>query len=199
MTHYRAARSLHHPTRPSSALLRGGIGAASVAAATVLTAMSAQVSVTLPGSPIPFTLQPVAVLLAGAVLGARLGALSQALYLVLGIAGASTFAWSPVLLPGAARLLGPTGGFLIAFPLAAAATGWLADRGWTSRAATACAAFIVGLAVLYTGGVAWLALTTPAGARLAMTGALGPYVAADLVKVGLASAAWSVAQRAFAR
>ena len=137
-------------------------------------------------------MQPVAVLLAGAVLGARLGALSQVLYLGLGVTGAAMFALSPALVPGLGRLLGPTGGFLLAFPLAAFAAGWLADRGWTRTYAGTVASMLAGLVVLYAGGTLWLAaLAGPSS--LAMLWALA---AADLVKVALAAAVPPVALRA---
>ena len=117
MSHYRAT-----PTRASvslvgaaadhagSRLAAHGVRAGAVLFAAVLTGAAAQLSVTSPWTAVPFTMQPVAVLLAGAVLGARLGALSQALYLVMGVTGASMFALSPVLAPGLARLLGPRAG-----------------------------------------------------------------------------------------
>ena len=183
MTHYHAAR-LWDPATPSdSRAVRAGLVAGTVACATALTAAAAQVSVTLPGSPIPFTLQPVAVLLAGMVLGARLGALSQVLYLAAGVAGASAFAWSPVLLPGAARLLGPTGGFLLAFPVAAGIAGLVRDRGITRGAPGAAMSMVAGLAALYAGGIAWASLFAPASAGA--VAAFAPYVAADLVKIAL--------------
>ncbi len=170
--------------------------AAAVVGATALTAAAAQVSITLPGSAIPFTLQPVAVLLAGVVLGARRGALSQVLYLVAGVAGASAFAWSPVLLPGAARLLGPTGGFLLAFPLAAGVAGWLSDRGVTRTVPGTAAAMVAGLTVVYAGGVTWASLLAPAFASAGALVAFAPYAAADLIKVALVAPLVSVVQRA---
>jgi biotin transport system substrate-specific component len=144
---------------------------------------------------IPFTLQPVAVLMAGAVLGARLGAASQALYLAAGIVGASMFAWSPVLLPGAARLLGPTGGFLMAFPVAAFVTGLLAERGLARHYAGAALSMLAGAVALYAGGIAWAMVTLP-GASFA---AFLPFAAADLAKVLLMAAAVPALRRAFAR
>ena len=170
--------------------------AAAVVGATALTATAAQVSITLPGSAIPFTLQPMAVLLAGVVLGARGGALSQVLYLVAGVAGASAFAWSPVLLPGAARLLGPTGGFLLAFPLAAGVAGWLGDRGVTRTVPGTAAAMVAGLAVVYAGGVAWASLFVPAPASVGVLATFVPYAAADLVKVVLVAPLVPVVRRA---
>ena len=81
---------------------------------TALTAAAAQISVPLPFTPVPFTLQPMVVLLGGAALGPRLGHASQVLYLAAGLAGLPVFAASPLLPQGAARLLGPTGGYLLA-------------------------------------------------------------------------------------
>ncbi len=195
MTHYRAARLSASATRPDPRAVRFGLAAATVAGAAALTALSAQVSITLPGSPIPFTLQPLAVLLAGVLLGARLGALSQVLYLTAGLAGASAFAWSPVLLPGAARLLGPTGGFLLAFPLAAGVAGWLSDRAAVRSAFGTSAAMVAGLAVLYAGGVTWASLLVPGATGAGVVAAFAPYVAADLVKVALVSQVVPVARR----
>lgn len=163
---------------------RLGVQAGAVLFATALTGAASQVSVTLPGTVVPFTLQPLAVLLAGVVLGSRLGALSQVLYLTVGVAGASMFAWSPVLLPGAARLLGPTGGFLLAFPVAAFVAGLVADRGLARRPLGAALAMLAGGGVLYAGGAAWLAAFAPVAAW-----SLVPYAAADAVKVVMASAA----------
>ena len=196
MTHYRAARLLDSTTRPDAGAVRFGLMAARVAGATALTAVAAQVSITLPGSAIPFTLQPLAVLLAGVLLGARLGALSQVLYLMAGVAGASAFAWSPVLLPGAARLLGPTGGFLLAFPLAAGLAGWLGDRGVTKTTLGTVVAMVAGLAVVYAGGVAWASLLVPASITLSGLATFTPYAAADLIKVALFAPLVPAARRA---
>jgi biotin transport system substrate-specific component len=101
--------------------------------ATVLTIVAAQVSIPLPFTPVPFTLQPMVVLLAGAALGPRLGMTSQMLYLALGIAGLPVFAASPLLPQGAARLIGPTGGYLMSYPFAAFVAGYLAGRGFDRR------------------------------------------------------------------
>ncbi len=183
MTHYRAVRL--DSSRPDSRVAQIGLAAGLVACATALTAVSAQASFTPPGSPIPFTLQPVAVLLAGVVLGSRLGALSQVLYLALGVAGASAFAWSPVLLPGAARLLGPTGGFLMAFPVAAFVAGLVGGPRVTRGAWGTAAAMVAGLVALYAGGMAWAGLFVPATSSLGLVAGFASYAAADLVKIAL--------------
>lgn len=206
MPHYRAPRSLGFTpldaviarVDPRTAATSLRVGA--VMFATALTGLSAVFSVAVPGTAVPFTMQPAAVLLVGAVLGARLGALSQALYLCLGVVGASMFALSPQLLPGAARLLGPTGGFLLAFPLAAGVTGWLADRGWSRTITGSVPAMFVGLAVLYVGGAAWLAVAVPElggiGGALAT---LTPFIGPDIVKVCVASVAVPLASKALGR
>src|SRR5918997_3315646 len=113
--------------------LSGVIRVAAVLFVTVLTAAAAQISVPLPFTPVPFTLQPMVVLLGGAALGSRLGMASQVLYLLAGIAGLPVFAASPVLPQGALRLLGPTAGYLLSYPLAAFVAGALAERGFDRR------------------------------------------------------------------
>src|SRR6266540_745969 len=99
---------LHKAGSESAALeLSTGLRVAAVLFVTVLTALASQISV-----PVPFTFQPMVVLLGGAALGARLGMSAQILYLLVGLAGLPVFAASPVLPQGALRLLGPTGGYL---------------------------------------------------------------------------------------
>ena len=106
-----------------------GMRVAGVVLGAAFVALAAQISVPLPGTPVPMTLQPLAVLLVGGLLGARLGAASMVLYLALGIAGLPVFTPTVPLL-GIARLLGPTGGYLLAYPIAAFAVGWItADPG----------------------------------------------------------------------
>lgn len=199
MPHYRASSSpaslslvAAAADRAGSQLAAQGVRAGAVLFAVALTGAASQLSLTVPWTAVPFTMQPVAVLLAGAVLGARLGALSQALYLLLGVTGAAMFALSPVLAPGIGRLLGPTAGFLMAFPLAAFAAGWLADRSWTGTYAGAVVSMAAGLAVLYTGGAAWLALV----AGPASVSTLWAFAATDLVKVAVAAGLLPLAVRA---
>jgi biotin transport system substrate-specific component len=182
--------------------LRGAINLAAVLLITALTAAASQVSVPIPFTPVPFTLQPMIVLLGGAALGARLGLASQVLYLALGIAGLPVFAASPLLPQGVLRLLGPTGGYLMAYPLAAFVAGTLAERGFDRRYFTSVLAMGAGLAVIFAGGVTWLALfAQPAGAGFdaALRTGLYPFLPADILKVCLASAVlpavWSVTGR----
>jgi len=172
-------------TRTDTRALRVAEQAGAVAFVTILTAIAAQVSIPLPFTPVPFTFQPMVVLVGAAVLGARLGAASQVLYLALGLAGLPVFAASPALAPGAARLLGPTGGYLMAYPFAAYVTGQLAQRGLDRRYLTAVLAMACGLAVVFAGGVAWLtlAMRPVEGLRGALRIGFTPFVGADLVKL----------------
>ena len=171
------------------------IRAAAVLFVTVLTIAAAQISVPLPFTPVPFTLQPMVVLLGGAALGARLGMTAQALYLALGIAGLPVFAASPILPQGFARLLGPTGGYLMSYPLAAFVAGYLAQRGLDRRYSTSVLAMGAGLAIVFACGVAWLAFGAHAGLAAAVRTGLIPFIPADVIKVLLAAAILPAAWR----
>ena len=172
-------------TRADSRSLRTAEQAGAVLFVTVLTAIAAQISVPLPFTPVPFTFQPMVVLIGAAALGSRLGATSQVLYLALGIAGLPMFAASPMLPQGAARLLGPTGGYLMAYPLAAFVAGALAERGFDRRYFTQVLAMVCGLAFVFAGGVSWLALFAQPSRGVAGALATGfyPFIIPDLVKL----------------
>lgn len=187
-------------TYDSTLLDHVGIGAASTAARTsmrlasmlfltALTAVAAQVSLHIPFTPVPLTLQPMIVLVGSAALGARLGASSQVLYLLLGIAGLPVFAASPILPQGFGRLLGPTGGYLLAYPVAAFVTGYLAERGFDRRYLTSLLAMFAGLITLFAGGVTWLAFfaVTPVGLSAALATGLYPFIVPDIINVCVAS------------
>jgi biotin transport system substrate-specific component len=165
------------------------VRAAAVVTMTLATVLAAQVSVPLPFTPVPFTFQPMVVLLGGAALGARLGAASQILYLALGLAGLPVFAASPILPQGALRLLGPTGGYLMAYPLAAFVAGHLAERGFDRRYWTSFAAMAAGLGIVFAFGVIWLAsLSSPAmGFSGALRAGFWPFVGADAIKLAIAA------------
>ncbi len=146
----------------------------------LLVAVGAQVAIPLPGTPVPITLQVPAVLLVGGLLGPRLGTASLVLYLAMGAAGLPVFA--PVGAPGVARLFGPTGGYLLAYPLAAGLTGLVARNcgSWLRVAA----AVVVGLVVIHTGGVAQLAVLGGDVGTALRLGSL-PFLANDLIKLAL--------------
>lgn len=156
-------------------LIEIGLGA-------LLVAVAAQVAVPVPFSPVPMTLQPLAVLLVGGLLGAGGGLAALTTYLALGLLGLPVFAGGS---SGVVHLLGPTGGYLLAFPLAAALTGALTSRdAGVLRTLLACA---VAMAVIHAGGVAQLALLGGSPAAAFRVGFV-PFLTGDLVKVGLAAA-----------
>jgi biotin transport system substrate-specific component len=170
-----------------------GIRIASLLFITVLTAAAAQISIPLPFTAVPLTLQPMVVLLGALALGSRLGSASQILYLAAGIAGLPVFAASAVLPPGPLRLLGPTGGYLMAYPFAAFLTGYLAERGFDRRYITSVLAMLAGLLVIYTAGVTWLGLFarttngTPLGMSAAFLTGIYPFIVPDLIKLAIAA------------
>jgi biotin transport system substrate-specific component len=145
-------------------------------------ALGAQIAIPIPGTPVPFTLQPLAVVLAGLCLGPVAGAASMVLYLLVGALGAPVF--SPIGAPGVLRLIGPTGGYLLAAPAAAAIAG-LVGRRFPAFAGRMLAAFL-GIATLYLGGVAQLELITGSLERAAAMGTV-PFILADLGKVVVAA------------
>jgi biotin transport system substrate-specific component len=149
----------------------------------LLVALSAQVVVPVPFSPVPMTLQPLAVLAVGGFLGAAGGVSALLLYIVLGALGLPVFAGGG---SGVLHLVGPTGGYLLAFPIAAAVTGALAGQVPRSplRVLLACA---LGMVIIHAGGVAQLALLGGDPA-LAMRVGFVPFLTGDLLKVGLAAA-----------
>lgn len=161
---------------------------ASVVFGMALTAAAAQFTMPVPFSAVPFVLTPMAVLLVGAALGARLGAMSQVAYLAAGMIGLQVFAPSAILPPGAARLLGPTGGYLMAYPVAAFLTGWLAERGWDRRYTTSVLAMLAGLAVIYTGGALWYTATVTHSLSTTIATSVLPFAGLDVVKILVASA-----------
>src|SRR2546425_3430668 len=159
-----------------------------VGLAALLVALAAQVSVPLPGTPVPMTLQPMAVLLVGGLLGARFGALSLILYLAMGAAGLPVFT-PTVPLVGFARLFGPTGGYLLAYPIAAYAVGALLTPGappGVSRTqwVRAALAVLAGLVLIHLGGLAQLAILTGNLAAAARVGTV-PFLLGDLLKIAL--------------
>lgn len=169
---------------------------------TALTAAAAQISVPLPFTDVPFTFQPMVVLLGGLALGSRLGLASQILYLALGVAGLPVFAASVTLPPGLLRLLGPTGGYLMSYPIAAFLVGYLAERGFDRRYVTAFLAMLAGLVVIYASGALWLGLfvgRSPIGFATALNLGVYPFVVADLMKLLVAASVLPGLWRLFGR
>jgi len=159
-----------------------GVRAFAVVLGALVVAGAAQVSIPLPGTPVPMTLQPMAVLLVGGLLGARLGAFSMILYLAMGAAGLPVFTPSPLLLPGIGRLFGQTGGYLLAYPIAAYAVGAiLADGRNVWR--VACGV-LAGLVLIHLGGLAQLAILTGNLSAAARFGTV-PFLLGDLLKIAV--------------
>ena len=157
----------------------------------LLVAGMAQVRIPLPFTPVPITGQTFAVLLVGAVLGFRRGAASLLLYLSLGLVGLPFFAGGA---SGLAILVGPTGGYLVGFVMAAGLVGLLAARGLDRRVPSALLAFLAGEVVIYLFGVAWLSVFL--GIPHAITAGLLPFVLGDVIKLFAAGltlpAAWAL-------
>ena len=160
----------------------------------LLTALAAQF--VIPIGPVPITGQTFAVLLTGALLGSRLGAMAMIAYLIEGASGLPFFAGGTGGLP---HLLGPTGGYLIAFPAAAFIIGAFAEHGWDRRFLTAAAAMAIGSAVIVLSGWAWFALLTHTSAGAAFRVSVAPFFVGDIIKILLAAAAlpsgWALLHR----
>lgn len=154
-----------------------------VVSASLFVGLCARVTVPLPFTPVPLTLQNLGVLLVGLTLGSRRGLAALALYLVEGAAGMPVF--SPAGPGGIAQLLGATGGFLLVYPLVAGLAGWIMERGKASFA-RAAAAGVLAEVVLFAGGLSWLAVLTHSFAQAARFGLYG-FVFAEVIKVMLAA------------
>jgi len=166
----------------SATIARGRTSTAVLASLFVIAmALAAQVAIPVPGTPVPLALAPMLVVLAGLWLGPGAGAASMAAYVALGAMGLPVFA--PLGAPGLARLLGPTGGYLLAYPVAAAVTGAIA-RGAT-RAPMRIVAALAGMAVIHVGGIAQLTILT---GSLSSAVALGsaPFALVDAAKAVVA-------------
>ncbi len=173
-----------HPATLSDAVLAPvdlAKRAALVVGFSLLTALSAQIAIPL--YPVPITGQTFAVLLTGALLGSRLGALAMLAYLLEGAVGLPFFRNGNAGFP---YMLGTTGGYLFAYPVAAYVTGLLAERGWDRKFLTAAAAMAIGSVVILAGG--WLWLSRFVGPEQAFTLGVARFVVGDVVKIALAAA-----------
>lgn len=164
-------------------------------AGSALLALSAKIQV--PFWPVPMTMQTFAVIVLAMAFGARLGAATVALYLLEGAVGLPVFAGTPEKGIGLAYMMGPTGGYLAGFLVAAGLAGWMAERGWDRSFLKATAVNALATAVIFTGGLAWLAVLV--GPAKAVAVGLTPFLAASAFKIALGGAvmplAWSFARR----
>lgn len=150
-------------------------------------ALTAQIEIRLPFTPVPITGQTLGVLLTGAALGSRRGALAMLLYLIEGSIGLPVFAGGAA---GFARILGPTGGYLLSYPLAAGIVGLLAERGWDRRLPLAALAMVLGNLVIYLLGVSWLGFYKGILGDVSMLWAgVYPFLPGDLLKIAIAAMA----------
>jgi biotin transport system substrate-specific component len=168
---------------PRSRTLDAALQIALIVGASLFVAICARFSLPIPGTPVPLTLQNFAVLLVGLSLGSRRGFLALALYLAEGAAGLPVF--SPFGAAGILRLVGPTGGYLIAYPFVAGLAGYIYQRG-KQTFFSAAAAGIVGELLLFACGISWLYVLTHSLAR-ALTFGLYWFIFAEVIKVMLAA------------
>lgn len=165
-------------------------------AGSALLALSAKVQI--PFYPVPLTMQTFVVLAIGMAFGWKLGALTVLLYLAEGAAGLPVFAGTPAKGVGLAYMFGPTGGYLFGFIIAAAACGFLAERGWDRRASTTFAAMLIGNLIIYACGIAWLGAVVGWDKPLLAWGML-PFLPGDALKIALAVIALPGAWKALRR
>jgi biotin transport system substrate-specific component len=155
-----------------------------VVGASLFVALCAQITIPLPFTPVPLTVQNFGVLLVGMLLGSKRGFAALLLYLAEGAIGLPVF--NPIGPGGLARLMGATGGFLLAYPLVAGFTGFIMERGQKSFARAAAAGFL-GEVVLFTGGLTWLGVLTHSVSQ-ALRWGLYWFVFAEVIKVMMAAA-----------
>jgi biotin transport system substrate-specific component len=161
-----------------------------VIAGSLLIYLTAQISIPLPGNPVPITLQNFGVLVVGGSLGLRRGGLAAFLYVALGVVGLPFFAEHK---GGINVILGATGGYLVGFVLAGALVGRLAELGWDRRIAGAIGATALGTLAIYAVGVPWLAVTTGLSLTKAIEVGMLPFLVVDTVKLLAAAAVFPAA------
>ena len=154
--------------------------------ASLFVGLCARITIPLPFTPVPLTVQNFGVLLVGLLLGSRRGFAAMILYLAEGAMGMPVFSPSSVGLMGVAQILGPTGGYLMAYPLVAGLAGFIFERGKKSFARAAVAGLLAEI-VLFAGGVSWLYVATHSLAKAAYLG-LYWFVTAEVLKVMVAAA-----------
>jgi biotin transport system substrate-specific component len=162
-------------------------------AGTALLAVSAKAQV--PFYPVPVTMQTLVVLVLGMTLGARLGFATLALYLAEGMAGLPVFAGTPEKGIGLAYMMGPTGGYLLGYLLAATFTGWLAERGFDRSLPKAALALVAGNLLIYVPGLVWLGSVIGWDKPVLQYGLI-PFLAGDALKLALGACLLPLLRRA---
>jgi biotin transport system substrate-specific component len=154
-----------------------------IAGANILLVLCAHIAIPLPWTPVPITGQTFGVLFVAVLLGSRRGSLALALYLLEGFAGLPVF--QPYGIPGPARILGPTAGYLMAYPVAAFMTGWLVERGSANSLVRLIGALLSGEFIIFLGGCAWLAAGIGLGWYAGLIQGALPFVPGEIVKMAL--------------
>jgi biotin transporter BioY len=167
--------------RPCEKRRAGFYDIALIIGGSLLIALCAQIKILLPFSPVPVTGQTFAVLMIGALLGARRGSLAVLAYIAEGLAGLPVFATGG----GLAALRGFTAGYLVGFIPAAYIVGLLAEKGWDRRVETTVLAMVLGNVVIYAFGLAWLLCLL--GVNNVLLKGLYPFIVGDLLKIALAA------------
>lgn len=167
-----------------------------IAIGTLLLTFSAKIQI--PFYPVPMTMQTFIVLAFAMGCGWKLGGLTVMSYLMLGAMGLPVFAGTPEKGIGIAYMLGPTGGYLLGFVLAAACAGYLAERGWDRKLSTTFLAMLVGNVIIYVPGLLWLGSVAGWDKPILAWG-LTPFLLGDLLKVVLAMVALPTAWKAIHR
>ena len=171
---------------PQERALEASRQVALVVGASLVVALCARITIPLmPLTPVPLTMQNFGVILVGLMLGSRRGFAALALYLAEGAVGLPVFSVSSVGLHGLAQILGPTGGFLMAYPFVAFLAGYVFERGTKGFLRAAVAGFLAEI-LLFGGGLTWLYVYTHSLAKAAYLG-LYWFLAAEVIKVMLAA------------
>lgn len=161
-------------------------------------ALTLSAKIQMPFYPVPMTMQTFVVLVIGMAYGWRLGGATLFLYLAEGVVGLPVFAGTPEKGIGLAYMMGGTGGYLVGFVLAAAACGWLAERGWDRNVMTTALAMFIGNVIIYIPGLLWLGVVFGWDKPILQWGLI-PFIVGDLAKLGLAGVVLPLVWRSIKR
>lgn len=171
-----------------------------VAAGVAFIALLAQISIPVPGSPVPVTGQTLAVLLIGTTYGARLGVLTFATYLLAGVAGAPIFAPSATSANhGIDRLIGATGGYLVGMLVASLVLGYLADRKADQKFRTSFPALLLGDAIIFTFGLLWLQQALDLSWSKTIAAGFTPFILGEAIKIAITATSLPLVWRRISR
>ena len=179
------AHSLHYPNLVNEIWSRPTWARNLLLVAAAVTLLTVSAKLKIPFYPVPMTMQTFVVLVIGMAFGWRLGSAAIIAYLIAGAMGLPVFSGTPEKGIGLAYMMGPTGGYLLGFVLAAAVSGFLAARGWDRRVGTTLIAMVVGNVVIYVPGLIWLG-TLVGWDKPVLAWGLSPFLMGDLAKIALA-------------